>query len=367
LAQADIGLATDRGCRLCALGMQAEDADACNSSSDKECIGDGYEEEVSDLAQQSAGARHKRAWCEQCDRPQRVCICDALPHDAPLATKMRVVIFLHPKEEKRKLGTAPLLKLCLQNLIVKRADAFPAPEEDPQLHAHLTSGGNTCVLVCPGPDAEVLRAPPLGEESDTDQPPKSLIFVDGTWGQAKGMVHKSPWLQSLPRVVLCPTEQSGYYFRQQPQEGCLSTLEAVAEALHALEGSRGPLLKEALLRPFQRMVSLQCPFIPGKLDKNAGLGEDDLPLFLPEQHATVQEHTGQVQYCVVRWGHIRGEQREVVVTQLVMGQSQAKHAAEALSHGRARGMRFWAIPLSKVPPTARCEEALCLRNARLGA
>ena len=183
-------------------------------------------------------------FCQGCLRPQKTCICAALPPGAPLETRSRVVLLIHPKEAVRALGTAPLLQLCLQDLVLREGYRFPEPEEDPELHALLEEGGRQCVLVCPGPDAEELHAPADPAAAGyPDGPPRTLIFVDGTWPQAKGMCNKSPWLMSIPRVVLCSTGESGYEFRKQPAQGCLSTLEAVAEALLALEGPRGPTLK----------------------------------------------------------------------------------------------------------------------------
>jgi len=308
--------------------------------------------------------RHVRPCCPGCFRPQHTCVCSALPADAPLATATRVVVLVHPKEAQRALGTAPLLRLCLQNLIVKVADRFPEPDVDPQLHEAVHADGHRCMLVCPGPDAEVLR--PEREPAAATAGLRTLIFIDGRWPQAKTMVNRSPWLQALPRVVLCPTEQSGYYFRKQPSEGCLSTLEAVAEALFALEGERGAALKAALLAPFHRMVEHQCSYIPDMKDKNRDLDKRTTRLF--DGEATLERfkaegatgHSdprgGSDVHCILRWGATSVSGREIVVLQVMRcNHTTARRQAKVLSTGRSRGNRCWVLPVHKVPAGARIE------------
>lgn len=282
------------------------------------------------------------------------------------------MLLVHPKEVQRPLGTAPLLRLCLKHLIVKEGDRFPEPEEDPDLHASLHEGGHRCMLVCPGNNAEEMRAPPVGEEASNEEklfslPPATLIFIDGRWPQAKAMVNRSAWLLQIPRVVLCPTSRSGYVFRKQPKEGCLSTLEAVGEALLALEGRRGPALHEALLAPFREMVQLQCPFIPNMIDKNAKVEgqEPELQLFDVEamlEEVALENNTIEVN-CVVRWGdHNLDGNRDMVVMEVVRTEKEggtpvddAKRRAKQIGAGRSRGRRCWVLPLSKVPPGSQME------------
>jgi len=329
-----------------------------------------------------------RPYCDDCRRPRRICLCTSLPPDGPLDTRTRVMLLVHPKEVQRPLGTAPLLRLCLRHLVVEVGDRFPEPEENPELHAALCEGGHRPVLVCPGNNAEEMRPPPVAEESEWpaaeealfSQAPATLIFIDGRWPQAKSMVNRSTWLQQIPRAVLCPTGNSGYVFRKQPKEGCLSTLEAVAEALLALEGRRGLALKEALLKPFSQMVQLQCPFIPDMKDKNAKLEKEGLQPFHVE---AVLEESAKAQIpeevncegrwrdlllrffaaaqvnCVVRWGDVDTiEGREVVVMEVYRGSQArviAKRRSVDLSRQRSRGHRPWVLPLSKVPQGSRME------------
>jgi len=317
-----------------------------------------------------------RPSCPRCLRPQHTCICSALPADAPLVTATRIVVLVHPKESQRALGTAPLLRLCLQHLIVKVADRFPEPDADPPLHEAVHANGHRCMLVCPGPDAEVLR--PEKEPVAGAAGLRTLIFIDGRWPQAKTMVNRSPWLQALPRVVLCPTEQSGYFFRKQPSEGCLSTLEAVAEALFALEGDQGATLKAALLAPFYRMVEYQCSYMPGMQDKNRDLGVRATRLFDGEavlERFKAEGATGHSDprcgsdvHCILRWGSTSVSSREIVVVQVMRcNHTTARRQAMSLSKGRSRGQRCWILPVHKVPAGARIEVDEEVQNESLAA
>lgn len=348
--------------------------------------------------------------CGRCKRVHRVCLCAALPPCGPINTRSLVVILIHPKEVRRPLGTVPLLKLCLKNLLVYVGERFPEPEEDPKFHSKLYESGRRPVLVCPGQGAEELRAPVIaensGEEADNGNnsaddmdsssaecgEARTLILIDGRWRQAKTMVNRSPWLKKcLPRVVLVPQEQSAYGFRKQPQEGCLSTLEAVAEALLCLEGRRGPQLKAALTAPFWLMVQLQCEFIPGHVDKNVpvkpkpkiqGKPEIDAAIGTLLQETDTAEGTPKVVetleeaerrrgeqpwrlgpqlrpkkvHCIVRWGEQAVAGRNIVVVQIVNSTlDEAKIRTTELSRGFSRGHRFWVLPPEKLPEDVQYE------------
>lgn len=297
-----------------------------------------------------------------------MCVCDYLPEGAPLQTRTRIVLLVHPQEAVRKQGTMPLLRACLRNLIIKVDDHFPAPDDDMDLHEAMCADGYRCVLVCPGPDAKELHGRSDEEIVASDPRLISLIFIDGRWNQAQSMVHRSPWLRNLERVVLAPQSQSGYVFLQQPAKGCLSTLEAVAEALLALEGSRGPELKAGLLAPFHRMVELQCRFIPTVVDKNAErtvahTRPFDFAAALTEASVAGwsrpldgDSDTSTRVHCVVRWGEKSVKGRVVVVVEVLQSTLEsAKRRATELSEGRTRGNRCWVLSPDKVPSSALYE------------
>jgi DTW domain-containing protein YfiP len=92
----------------------------------------------------------------------------------------------------------------------------------------------------------------------------TLVLLDGTWEQARKMWRASPALHLLPRLRLSVEGPSEYVVRSQPAAGCLSTLEAAAHALAALEGR--PELPELLLRPLRAMCNVQIHHGAGRSD-----------------------------------------------------------------------------------------------------
>ena len=84
-------------------------------------------------------------------------------------------------------------------------------------------------LLYPGSNSKLL------ESLTSDQRPKQLIVLDGTWHHAKTLVRDIPQLQLLTRYRLAPAEPSQYCIRREPDVMYLSTLEATVAALRFLE------------------------------------------------------------------------------------------------------------------------------------
>ncbi len=199
-----------------------------------------------------------RAMCYRCFWPKAHCWCGSLH---PMPTRTRFVFLMHPKEFKEeKAGTGRLTHLCLPNSELHMGQAF---EGDEGVQALIADPKNHCVLLYPG--AEALN---LSTASDLQLSTFKLqlrgrqlvlFLLDATWSCARKMLRLSPSLQRLPRAMFTPTAPSRYVIKQQPQEGCLSTLEAVHELLLVLERQgldRYPQ-PEQLLGIFQRMQDFQ--------------------------------------------------------------------------------------------------------------
>ena len=251
-----------------------------------------------------------RVMCYRCFWPQQLCWCASL---RPIETRTRFVFLMHPKEFKEeKAGTGRLTHLCLPNSELHMGKGF---DDHEAVQALLGDAKNFCVLLYPGVQAINLseagsREPirPAQDKPGASSPAKQedgeiqestadselcafrfklqqhrlvVFLLDATWSGARKMLRLSPSLQRLPRIMFTPAAPSRYIIKQQPQAGCLSTLEAVHELLTVLE--RGGLdhypQPEQLLGIFQRMQDFQIkcaadPSQPGYRRKPYGIPGD---------------------------------------------------------------------------------------------
>jgi len=161
--------------------------------------------------------------CRRCLRPAPFCVCEHLPS---LASRTRVVILQHPREARVAICSAWLCHAALPG-----SELIQGVELDahPRVAALLDAPGTW--LLFPGEGA----TPPGALAAD---PPATLVVIDSTWLQAGKLLRKNPRLAALPRLALAPgaVAPSGYAgLRAEPAEGHLATIDAVAEALGALE------------------------------------------------------------------------------------------------------------------------------------
>lgn len=194
-----------------------------------------------------------RPMCYRCFWPKALCWCSSIQ---PMETRTHFVFLMHPKEFKEeKAGTGRLTHLCLSNSRIHCGVGFDEHEE---VQALLRDPANFPVLVYPGPTALNLSRGQLTPESLGSR--RLVVFLlDGTWSCARKMLRLSPSLQRLPRVMFTPSQPSRFVIKQQPEAGCLSTLEATHELLRALEASGLDRysLPAQLLGLFDRMQQFQ--------------------------------------------------------------------------------------------------------------
>jgi DTW domain-containing protein YfiP len=100
------------------------------------------------------------------------------------------------------------------------------------------------------------RATPRGSAS-----PARIVVPDGTWQQARRMMHRVPALQRLPRLSLPPALPAPR-LRKPPRPGGMSTLEAIAEALrflgHDAEAARLDALHAEAVERVSRLRGVQA-------------------------------------------------------------------------------------------------------------
>jgi DTW domain-containing protein len=166
--------------------------------------------------------------CYRCFWPQALCWCASIQ---PMPTRTKLVFLMHPKEFKEeRTGTGRLTHLCLADSELYMGVGF---DEHEAVQTLIHDPANFPMLLYPGPHARELPGA-LGPDELGGR--RLVVFLlDGTWPCARKMLRLSPSLQQLPRIMFPPAAPSRFVIKQQPQVGCLSTLEATHELLRALE------------------------------------------------------------------------------------------------------------------------------------
>lgn len=185
-----------------------------------------------------------RATCYECFKPAALCVCARTPR---VDNRTRIFILQHPRERFHPIGTVRFARLGLARVECELAFTERSGERAPFELPHGTG------LLYPSRDARSLET--LGE---SERPP-ALVVIDGTWHHARTMLRDERWLHALPRFRYTPAAPSRYRIRREPDPGFVSTIEAVAGALAALEPETPGVA--GLLAAFESMIDDQLAFI----------------------------------------------------------------------------------------------------------
>ena len=194
-----------------------------------------------------------RETCYRCFWPKSLCWC---PSITAMPSRTRFVFLMHPKEFKHeKAATGRLTHLCLAQSEIHMGVGF---DDHESVQALIQDTRNLPMLVYPSAGARNLSKGDL-QAADIGDRQLVVFLLDATWSLAKKMLRLSPSLQRLPRLMFTPSAPSRYVIKQQPVEGCLSTLEATHELLLALQrsGLDDYTMPEQLLGLFARMQDYQ--------------------------------------------------------------------------------------------------------------
>jgi DTW domain-containing protein len=201
-----------------------------------------------------------RELCAKCRRAAVNCYCTLMK---PFASGAEFVILIHPRENRKRIGTGRITHRCLTNSQLIEGVDFTANEKVNQI---LRDEKYWPAILYPGREAFDLSKEGVARlESTVPVHQKLLIFViDGTWYYARKMLKVSRNLWNLPQIRFEPTHRSNYQIRKQPHDICFSTLEAVHFMIDRLNtssrwNSGGD--HETLLEVFRFMITRQLSHV----------------------------------------------------------------------------------------------------------
>ena len=194
-----------------------------------------------------------REECYVCYRAKKNCLCDSIK---PFSTRMRFVILMHAKEDrKQKTGTARLAKMCLTNAELLAGTDFTHNE---RVNSLLRDPSYNPFVLYPGPEAVNFKT--LGSNLLPEGKTLLIFVIDGTWVCAKRLLNKSRNIRALPRLSFSRSYISRFAIKKQPREHCVSTIEAIRYLCEEAEEAGYENLNaqsETLMIVFKKLVDTQ--------------------------------------------------------------------------------------------------------------
>lgn len=162
-----------------------------------------------------------RDFCWRCHRVSSLCLCSKV---RPFEWEPLLAVLIHPKEYKKTIGTARLVKLSVKES-VSWIGCGPDFDENEDLQKFLADPTLFPVVLFPGNQSVNLSRPaPAWLPANRRL---AVLVVDASWSLAKKMIERSQTLSVLPRISFDVGVPSTYRFRRQPAKYCLSTVEAI--------------------------------------------------------------------------------------------------------------------------------------------
>ncbi len=155
--------------------------------------------------------------CHACLLLTEHCVCAEVP---TLNVSVDFLIIRHWKERYKASNSARLSAMAIPNASIVDYGAPNTRWDSDTLQVP------SPVLLFPD-----KNAPPLPYK------PQTIVVVDGSWPQARKMIHRIPGLSTLPRLHISPIDSPRKRLRTPPSPEGVSTMEAIAQAIDVIDGT----------------------------------------------------------------------------------------------------------------------------------
>ncbi|MGL4474048.1 MAG: tRNA-uridine aminocarboxypropyltransferase [Shewanella sp.] len=190
----------------------------------------------------------KRRYCLDCEYPQSACLCASIN---VMQSQVQLVVLQHPSEVQHAKNSVRLLKQVLPQCEVHVGEL---PEDFDCLRQRLAQTSTQVLVAYPSESSVAIETVAIENPAHT-----TVLLIDGTWRKALKILKLNPWLQEYQAVHLGDDYQGRYRIRKAKRSDSLSSLEAAAYSLAALENE---LDISPMLAAFDAMVARQIAAMP---------------------------------------------------------------------------------------------------------
>lgn len=166
--------------------------------------------------------------CSYCQVVETQCICSLQPN---IETKFAVMLLVSDNEILKPSNTGRLIADTVKQTFVFK---WYRTEPDRQMLTLLQDDNFQPVVVFPSEYVDdQTRLIELNKHQFGEKTPL-LIFIDGSWREAKRIFRRSSYLQHLPVISITPQRLSQYMMRKASKDNHLSTAEVACAVIEDL-------------------------------------------------------------------------------------------------------------------------------------
>ncbi|WP_211263048.1 tRNA-uridine aminocarboxypropyltransferase [Vibrio hepatarius] len=168
--------------------------------------------------------------CQYCQVSQTHCICQ---HQPDIESDVAVMLLVSENEVFKPSNTGRLILDTVKEGYVYQ---WNRTEPDPQMLDLLEDERYQPIVVFPEDYVEdPARLIDEAPRSFCNGKKPLLIFLDGSWREARRIFRKSPYLDRLPVLSISPQVVSNYVMRRSDNEQHLATAEVASLVLRELD------------------------------------------------------------------------------------------------------------------------------------
>lgn len=165
-----------------------------------------------------------------------------------MQVRTELIVLQHPSEVGHAKNSVRLLQLVIGDT---RVYVGETQDDFSQLREYLNETNRPIYLVYPSDQSRCV-------DEAAPQKEAILLLLDGTWRKAYKLLQLNPWLLKYPALHLNLASASHYRIRKASRSDSLSTLEAAAMMLKAIDPELdvSPLTRALGAMVEQRLASM---------------------------------------------------------------------------------------------------------------
>ncbi|MBU2898974.1 tRNA-uridine aminocarboxypropyltransferase [Vibrio hepatarius] len=161
--------------------------------------------------------------CQFCQVEQNLCLC---PYQPEVDANIAIILLLSSNEVFKPSNTG---RLILDTIKEGYAYQWSRTDPDKQMLELMNNPQYQPIVVFPKENVESkCRILDLNNAWLNHGKKPLLIFLDGSWREARRMFRKSPYLDSLPVLSISPQSLSQYVMRRSDNSQHLATAEVAS-------------------------------------------------------------------------------------------------------------------------------------------